>query len=169
MEKFARKQEEKLYSGMKKVSREEILSLVHNRDKKNFKFPKNFENIDWNNIPFLTWFHPSGHKAYLLETESGNPRLWTLENDLKSTHSGKASMCSLCYYVGSSGEIKMFTFIPESNKNKTIGVHLCSDLNCAQNVTKIGVNSMRETITKKEKIERMMKNLHEILLRFEIG
>lgn len=166
MENVIKQEGAKIYPGMRKISREEILSLVHRRDRENFKFPKNFESIEWDRIPFLTWFHSSGHRAYLLETENGNPRLWTLEIDTKKEQKRKVpSMCDLCCYVGKSNEIRMFTHRIESNRNKVIGFHFCSDLKCSENVFKLSPN-LRETITQDRKVERMMENLHRILLAF---
>lgn len=150
--------------GMPRLTKEEILKLLHRRDQKDLKLPKDFNSIDWEHIEFLAWKHPSGHKGYILENESGTPRMWVLECDTKASQNRKATMCSLCFSIKSGTGIKMFSYRPDNNRNRTIGYHLCSDLGCVQNVSTINPDSMRETITPERKRERMVENLHDIVL-----
>jgi hypothetical protein len=152
--------------GMPVITKDEIRKLLHRRDLKEIKFPKDFENIEWDKIEFLAWKHPSGHRGYILENESGTPRIWVLECETKSTNS-KPVMCSLCNTIRSGTGTRMFSYRPENNRNKIVGFHMCSDLGCVENVTKINPDSMRETITPERKRERMVENLQNIVIVFE--
>lgn len=152
--------------GMRPLTRDQIQKLVHRREQKSFKLPSNFDLIRWDEIEFLTWKHPSGHKAYLLESETGEPRLWVLECDPKPQRI-KATMCSLCFSVQSGQRIQSFSYRPEQNRNKILGTHFCADLGCVQNVTKVYPDSMRETLTPAQKRQRMLEKLHVILATWE--
>lgn len=157
--------ESKEEQGMVPVSREELLKLVHRREKGNFKFPKDFDNTGWKNKNFLAWRHPSGHKAYILEQRSGKNRLWVLTCNPKPNQNLKAVMCDCCYYVHGAGSrgATSFTYTPERNRDRKISFYLCSNLECDENATKISPNSMREGISNEEREKRMLKRFDEIV------
>jgi hypothetical protein len=162
------KKREAMNGGIPKMSKEEVLKLLHRRELKSFKFPKDFEKIDWKSIEFLAWKHPSGHRGYILENENGKPRLWVLECDPKSSATkSNPVMCSLCNTIRSGTGTRIFSYRPENHRNKIVGFHMCSDLGCVENVTQINPNSMRETLTPERKRERMLENLHNIVSIFE--
>lgn len=161
-----KRKREAINGGLPTVTKVEALKLLHRRDAKNFKLPPGFEKMDLSTVEFLAWKHPSGHRGYILENETGTPRIWVLECETKSTNS-KPAMCSLCCTVKSGSGTKMFSYRPDNNRNKIVGFYLCSDLNCVENVTAVNPNSMRETITPDEKRQRMLSNLHGIVLTWE--
>lgn len=148
--------------GMLPIARDFFEKTLHRRDFKDLKLPKDFDKIKWSSIEFLAWKHPSGHRGYILETESGVPKIWVLESETKASLNKRPVMCSLCMHIGSGSSVSLFCYRPENNRNKIVGNYLCSDLNCVDNVSKINPNSMRETLTNDEKRDRMVKNLHNL-------
>lgn len=147
--------------GIPQLSREEVLALVPRRERKDFKLPRDFDQIKWDTIEFLSWKHLSGHRAYLLENESGKPRLWVFECGIRST-SKHPSMCGLCNSIKKGSGVELFTHRSD-DKTRVIGFYFCSDLDCVDCVEKTNPNSMRETISPEKKRERMLENLHGVL------
>lgn len=151
--------------GMPSLSRDDVLKLVPRKEQKSFKLPPDFDSINWKSIEFLGWIHPSGHKGYILETESAVLKLWVLETDPHGSTNSSPSMCSLCYNVRSGRDIKLFQYRP--NQKRLLGVNICADLKCVENVTELYANTMRETLTPKEKKARMVENLQQLILRWQ--
>ena len=154
---------------MKAINKYNLEKLVPEKYKKNFRLLKDFELINWVEIDFLGWIHPSGHLGYLLEDLSGYHKLWIFTCNPKKSDHKKAQACPICLsiHTGDNIGVKIFSRQHNTKKNVTIGQYFCGDLNCNYWVRKIKSNTMREDLTIGEKRLRMLKNLKEKLKSFD--
>lgn len=141
---------------MRPLTKEEILSLF---SKKEIKIP-DLSLIDWENLDFLGWVHPSGHLGFVVYEFSGKPRGIILERSSHSIGSG-IKMCSWCHTLHTSSGVKLFSYrIPKSKI--TIGDYICADLQCSlyiRGIKKTNISQMPENISLEKKIQRCRKNI----------
>jgi hypothetical protein len=147
---------------MRILSKEEIILSFPSKERKKVKLP-DLEKINWENLDFLGWIHPSGHLGYIVyEFQNGVLRGMVLERTPITLGRG-ARMCSLCYTLNTASQIRLFTYrIP--GKNITIGDYFCADLQCSLYIRKIKepfLAQMQENLTIHQKIERCKKNLEK--------
>ncbi len=149
---------------MKPLTREEILLSFSKKERKEIKFP-DLESIDWDNLDFLGWIHPSGHLGYVVYELPTRLRGIILERNSGIASTG-IRMCSWCLTLHFSSGVKLFTYkIP--NSNITIGDYICADLQCSlylRGIKKTGISPMQETLSIEEKIERCRRNIEKFFL-----
>ena len=57
---------------MKPLTKSEIMKLFPKKIQRNLKVSHEFDQIDWDNLDFFGWVHPSGHIGYVIyEHEEG--------------------------------------------------------------------------------------------------
>ncbi len=158
---------------MEKLLKEEILSLFAKKSRRKLYLP-NLENIDWENLDFLGWIHPSGHLGYIVYEFENNLIGLILERNRPLQSSG-IKMCSLCYSLHMSSGVRLFTY--KIDKNNSIGDYFCTDSQCSlyiRGIKKVGnendstiLGQMPESITLEEKIKRLKDNLNSFIKRIK--
>jgi hypothetical protein len=118
----------------------------------------------WADLDFLSWLHRSGHLGFIVIERSSGLLGLTLERNVIRTHRARRFMCDLCCTIHSEGGVADFT---RWNRRRTIArtVTLCADLACAAYIKGARRNfcvQMAETLTRDEKIGRMMANLNRL-------
>ncbi len=114
---------------------------------------------------YMSWVEPSGHRVYLVfeDSASGHPMGIVFQR----THAApetSASMCQWCHKVSSGSKVSLLT--ATANRNHRVGVHLCSDLNCRENVlTPPGVNDFYESLSGQERVQRVLQRMGEFAKR----
>lgn len=150
---------------MRTLTKEEIIKSFNEKEKKSLKIP-DLRNIDWNLLDYLGWIHPSGHLGYIVYENNQELKGVILK---KTTGEGKrVVMCSLCLTIQSNKGISIFSATVKSKKNMSIGIFICSNLDCSlyvRNKKGISPHQMRETISTEKKIKRLTTNLEDFLNR----
>lgn len=77
---------------MKPLTTKEILSAFSKRERKEIKLP-DLELIDWENLDFLGWLHPSGHLGFVVYESPTRVQGIVLERNTQPS-SGGIRMCS---------------------------------------------------------------------------
>jgi hypothetical protein len=123
-----------------------------------FKFPLAVKN-------FTTWLEPSGHRVYLVyeDTKKGGPIGIVFQRTHGSPDAAPA-MCQWCNSVRGGSGVSLLTAAVGSNRR--VGIHLCSDLQCADEEMVIpGVNDLRESLSRTEKVLRLMQRMSDFAIR----
>lgn len=114
--------------GMNPLDGEEILSAFSKRDRKILRLPRNLSTIEWDKITYLSWSHPDGSKWFMVYDLLGELHGLVLE---KVEAAGSfAKQCSWCDTTNAGDKITQFVVRHALNRNMTIGVSVCSSLNC---------------------------------------
>lgn len=152
---------------MKKLTKEEILLAFPEKIRKKIKLPS-LEEINWGNLDFLGWIHPSGNLGYIVYSSECELRGLVLNRTITKTAKG-IRMCSLCLTLRISGEVSLFSTIKMYNKKISFGNYICADLQCSHYVRGelSGVAQMSETITAEKKITRLQKNVKKLFISVE--
>lgn len=149
---------------MKALNSEEILSSFSAKERKLVKLP-NLIQVEWNDLDFFGWIHPSGHLGYIVYELDHEMRGMVLEKTNTSSH--KPKMCSICLTVHSGSHVNLFSAKSAKNKNRSLGLYMCHDLKCSLYVRCKKVptnrNQMMETITRDKKIERLINGLERFM------
>lgn len=148
---------------MEPLTKEEILSSFPQKLRKKVKLSHlELDKINWENLDFLGWIHPSGHLGYLVYPFPQGPRGLVLERTQLIRTKG-VRMCSFCYILHPASGVRLFTYrIP--NKRITVGNYFCADLQCSLYIRKIKNNNiaqLNESLTIEQKIERLRKNIEK--------
>lgn len=149
---------------MRPLTTKEILSAFSKRERKEIKLP-DLELIDWENLDFLGWIHPSGHLGFVVYEFPTRVRGIVLERNTQAS-SGGIRMCSWCYTLNIASGVRLFTYqIPKTKI--TIGDYLCADLQCSlylRGIKKTDITQMRESLSVSEKIQRCKSNIEKFFL-----
>lgn len=144
---------------MRTLTKEEIILSFSKKDVKKLKLP-DFNTIEWKNIDYLGWVHPSGHLGFMVyELDS---TLIGLVLDKTTPGTKNAKMCSLCLTIHNGRGVSIFSTQVKSKPNTKHGIYVCSDLQCSlyvRNKKNFPANQMRETISMDDKILRLNSNL----------
>lgn len=139
------------------------------KDEDDIWFP-DLSVIEWADLDFLGWVHPSGHLGYIA-TRSPNDgclRGIVLRRFERPTRRVRLDMCSLCHHVHSSGGTAMFSITELGSRGRrSISNVVCSDLACSLRVrNKLNPSSlMQETLYIEAKVWRILQHLHRWLAR----
>lgn len=150
---------------MKKYSKEDIVNAFSEKQKKTLKLP-DLDVIDWDSLDFLGWIHPSGHKGYVVYKEGA---LKGIEFEITRSETNKVKMCNWCKTVREGRDISVFSV--SHSKNRSIGTYLCWDLQCSlyvRELKKVPPIQMRETISKEDKIKRLVDNFKKFVLELKL-
>ena len=144
---------------MNKLSREDIASLFSKKELKTLKYPI-LEEIDWENLDFLGWIHPSGHIGYMVCQFEKQLRGFVLNR--VPNYNDKVGMCSICKTIHNNTNVSFFSTQSKQNKDVTIGDFVCRDLQCSLYIRgKIPnpIVQMWENLDREDKITRLRSGL----------
>lgn len=144
---------------MKILTASQIIDSFIPKERKLVKMP-NLKVIDWEKLDFLGWLHPSGHLGYIVCEINGIIRGIVLEKT--RALSQKPKLCAICLTMHSGSYVNLFSAKSVKNKNRSIGHYICYDLKCSLYVRgekAPSASQMMETITKEEKVSRLIKRL----------
>ncbi len=139
------------------------------KDEDDIWFP-DLSVIEWADLDFLGWVHPSGHLGYIATRSPNDGRLCgiVLRRFERPTRRVRLDMCSLCHHVHSSGGTAMFSITELGSRGRrSISNVVCSDLACSLRVrNKLNPSSlMQETLYIEAKVWRILQHLHRWLAR----
>ena len=139
------------------------------KDEDDIWFP-DLSVIEWADLDFLGWVHPSGHLGYIATRSPNDGRLRgiVLRRFERPTRRVRLYMCSLCHHVHSSGGTAMFSITELGSRGRrSISNVVCSDLACSLRVrNKLNPSSlMQETLYIEAKVWRILQHLHRWLAR----
>jgi hypothetical protein len=139
------------------------------KDEDDIWFP-DLSVIEWADLDFLGWVHPSGHLGYIATRSPNDGRLRgiVLRRFERPTRRVRLDMCSLCHHVHSSGGTAMFSITELGSRGRrSISNVVCSDLACSLRVrNKLNPSSlMQETLYIEAKVWRILQHLHRWLAR----
>ena len=128
------------------------------------------KTLDWQNLDYLGWVHPSGHLAYLVvvSPETGSLTGSVLHRARRGSLIPRYEMCSWCHHVHRTAGTAMFTVsVKGSDGRHTLGNVVCKDLDCSLRIRNmVSPHSlMRETLHQPARIWRMQKSMHKWLGR----
>lgn len=124
--------------------------------------------VDWDNLDFLGWVHPSGSQAYfvLVSPETGRLTGAILSRKPRISYRPRFEMCSLCHHVHRHNGTAMFTLPKKGTSGRhLIGKILCKDLDCSLRIRNLIEPSsyMVETLYAQARVWRMQKSIHQWL------
>lgn len=152
---------------MRPLSQEEILKAFPKKLRKKIKL-LNLVSIDWKNLDYLGWIHPSGHLGYMVYEFNNRLKGIILERPNRTLGKG-IRMCSLCYTLHPASGVRLFTYRPPSSRI-TIGTYICADLSCSlyvRNLKNTNIAQLLETISVFQKVKRFQENLRKFFLQIE--
>jgi hypothetical protein len=145
------------------MNKEDIPKLFEKKFRKKFWAPEKISNgsISIENREVTTWIHKSGHLGYMIYNDNGTFYTGVFE---RADIVGKnAHMCPLCCSVNAGR--KMASFRRSLSKTSSVAVTLCKDLDCEESIANVNPNTIRETLTKEDKIERYKHHVREFSLK----
>lgn len=148
------------------INKETLTEAFNKKDRKKLWIPKAVledENIKDKEV--IAWMHKSGHLGYMVLNDKDGLKGIVLDRGSLEKN-GHVAMCDLCCSVYSSAKIAMFTF--KKSKEVTVGTRICSDLKCEDRIRSSetnNVHSMRETLSRDEKILRYYVNAIDFVNR----
>jgi len=148
---------------MKILNVAQIIDSFPFKGRKLVKIP-NLELIDWEKIDFLGWLHPSGHLGYIVYELDGVVKGLVLEKT--ESVNRKPKSCAICLTIHSGAYVNLFSVKTVKNRDRSIGQYICYDLKCSLYVRgekALTASQMMETITKDEKINRLVKRLENFV------
>lgn len=124
--------------------------------------------LDWQNLDYLGWIHPSGHLAYLVVLSPDTGRLTgsTLHRAPRGSLIPRYEMCSWCHHVHGNDGTAMFTLdVKGSSGRHLIGKVLCKNLDCSLRIRELidPPSYMAETSYPNARIWRMQKSMYRWL------
>ncbi|MAI41517.1 MAG: FBP domain-containing protein [Candidatus Azotimanducaceae bacterium] len=124
--------------------------------------------IEWNNLDYLGWVHPSGSQAYvvLVSPETGRLAGGILNRTLRVSIRQRFEMCSWCHHVHRYNGTAMFTLSVKGTRGRHyIGKVLCKNLDCSLRIRNLIEPSsyMTETLYTEARVWRMQKSMHRWL------
>lgn len=125
-------------------------------------------NVEWQNLDYLGWVHPSGHLAYmvLVSPNTGDLRGVVLNRNRRQSRKFRLEMCSWCRHVHHLEDTAMFTVtVKGSNGRHRIGRVGCKDLDCSLRIRNLvePESRMSETLYPEARIWRMQMSIHRWL------
>lgn len=109
---------------------------------------------------YLAWLEPGGVRTFLLfEDQKTRDVRGIVFRRSQPPAESVANMCEWCHSVAGSQTIGMLT--AAASKTKRVGLNLCRDLACKQNVQADppSVNDMRESLSREEKTRRINERM----------
>lgn len=151
---------------MRRLEKSEIQGAFSSRERKKLKISIDPDKVDWENIDFLGWVHPSGHLGYIVYEQDESLIGLVLERN-KPGGITKGAMCNLCMTVHGSRGVVLFT-VKVANQDASYGTYICADLQCSlyvRGLKPLSPNQMRETISIEAKVARLKRNLEKFIGR----
>jgi hypothetical protein len=110
---------------------------------------------------YFAWVEPSGHRVYLVfeDPSSGHP-LGLVFQRTRGAADTPVAMCQWCHTVRPGPAVSLLTVAVEPNRR--IGVHLCSNLNCRENIESgPSIHDIRETVSAHERLLGIVSRMSE--------
>ncbi|MEO0335381.1 MAG: FBP domain-containing protein [Pseudomonadota bacterium] len=115
-------------------------------------------------VDYFAWKEPSGHRTFLVLEDKIGGRPFGLAFERTKNSEAVPMMCNWCHAVRPASDVALMTV--SVTKKKCIGVYLCSDIGCKQNLIESpSVHDMRETLDKTEKVIRLSQKIHSFVNR----
>lgn len=139
-----------------------ITAAFSPKNRKKLWIPSHISSMeDISSRKVISWIHKSGHLGYMILNLRGQfSGLIMSCNPL--TGKAKACMCDWCLSVYNASKISSFTL--RKTPTLTVGHFICSGLDCEQRILSPDTNnvhSMRETLSKEERISRYHENVEK--------
>ena len=152
---------------MHALTRGEIVSAFDGRE--DLHVPT-VSNIEWEQLDYFGWVHPSGHLGYVVLQSpiSGELRGIRLNRSQRGSKKPRMEMCSWCHHVHKTNGTAMFTdSVRGSAGRHTLGNVICKNLDCSLRIRNMVEpdSYMRETLYQPAKIWRMQQQMHKWLGR----
>lgn len=149
------------FKGMAPLSRSEILALYTKREQRELRTP-DLSKIDWENLDYFGWKHPSGHLGYMIYEYLGDLRGLVLT---PTRGSGRliSKICSWCAIPQLGDGITLFSTPSKTDSNRSVGNYACADLQCSlyiRGLKQTGSAKLNETLTIPERSSRLRANLN---------
>src|SRR6185437_16876833 len=99
---------------------------------------------------------PSSHRAYLVVDAPAVSRTIGIafRRTLGASDAAPA-MCQWCHTVRGGGGVSLMTVAVDTTR--TIGIYLCSDLQCEQGISDTpGINDLRESLSRTDRMQRLL-------------
>ena len=153
---------------MNPFERQELAALFEDLDPQDRWLP-DLEAVDWGVLDFLGWIHPSGHLGYVVLRLDGDAVGLVLRRARFGGRARHTHMCAWCHTLHRAGGVAMFSrYVDGSDGRRSIGVHLCSALDCSlrlRNLTGDPRLLMPETIDLQRRILRLQLSLASYVRR----
>jgi len=139
--------ENELLSSFRPIDRDQVQIPA------DFRFPFPVKN-------FTSWIEPSGHRVYLVFADPASAPIGIVFQRTRGSSDAAPAMCQWCNKVRSGSGVSLMTV--QVTPDRRIGIHLCSDLKCGENVAgHPSVHDIRESLTPSERIYRLMERMHD--------
>lgn len=152
--------------GMDPLSGEEIVAAFSRRDRKVLKLPRNLDTIEWGEITYLSWQHPDASKWFVVYNPLDELHGLVLEK-VEATNSF-AKQCSWCDTTNAGDKIAQFVVRHAVSRNVTIGISVCSRLDCDDYIRgrkSPSVAAFSSHPTMEKKISALRSNLDNFFIR----
>lgn len=146
--------------GMNPLTRDDIRELFTKRQRKELRLP-DVDAIDWDNLDFLGWKHPSGHLSYVVYEFEGDFKGIVFEATRQS-NKARVMSCSWCITQQPGDAISLYSIQLPDNEKVTIGDYICSDLQCSlyvRNLKQPNIPRLQENLSIEGRIARLQKNV----------
>ncbi|MGE3680734.1 MAG: FBP domain-containing protein [Bdellovibrionales bacterium] len=114
---------------------------------------------------YISWIEASGHRVYLVVEDPENRM--PLGVVFQRTHGSSdtaAAMCQWCHAVRTGRAVSLLT--AAAGRNRRIGLHLCSDLNCKENaLSPPGIHDFQEAVTGRARVQSVVQRMVEFTKR----
>lgn len=125
------------------------------------------KKIDWGDLDYLSWFHPSGKRAFLCaEFEEVLIGLVFRLHGSPGSNGSSTGICHLCLSGDLRSGTRMVLVDSMQKPRRSYGIHVCYSLDCSDAVRgKRQASALRETIPNGQKIERFQARLAAFLTK----
>jgi hypothetical protein len=112
---------------------------------------------------YLAWPEPSGHRIFLVfEDQATKQPRGVVFQRTPAPADTPASMCQWCHAVRSGSGVGLLT--AAAGRNRRIGLHLCSDLNCRDHALGApGIHDFNEGLSSTEKMQRLLQRMSDFV------
>ena len=146
-------------------SEQEMLEMFRPIDREQVRVPGDMQ-FPLAVTDYLAWPEPGGVRTFLVfEDQRTLEGRGVVFRKSQPPAESVANMCEWCHSVAGSQSIGILT--AAANKKTRVGINLCRDLSCKQNVQADppSVHDMRESISREEKTRRITQRMAEFTNR----
>lgn len=143
-------------------SKDALIQLFREIDQPKVEIPNSF-HFPIGLSDSLSWMEASGHRSFLIFQTATMDRPVGLSFEQTKATTDVPSMCQWCHSVRPVSDVTLMTV--RLSHNHTIGLYLCSDLNCKERIVLPSVNDLRETLNIKEKQLRLMEKVEKFVFQ----
>ena len=150
---------------MSKFNWDDVPPLFKGKEKKLLKRPSFWDALVQTDQDYIMWRSESVYRGYFIQMMDSGLSGWVLTFDPKqSSKNRKATMCDLCKFVHGGGSPGTHFFsVHNRDRTRSVSFLACADLKCIDRCGETSVNSMRETLSKEQKIARLHASVFDKL------